>query len=198
MEQFEAFILAGGASSRMGTDKARLLLDGKSFIERIAAALREVTSDITVVGQEVSDLGFRSVADIQPQLGALGGIQTALANCRVDWAIVVACDLPFVSTSLFQRLATLRADHEAVVPIQSDLVPQPLCAFYKARECFVEATKLLNSGHRRPLDLLQNVRTNWVPFASVEDLPEAHKFFVNINTPHDYYDASRKGLRSED
>lgn len=197
MEPFEAFILAGGASSRMGTDKARLLLDGKTFIERIAGALREFTSDITVVGQEVSDLGLKSVADIQPRLGALGGIQTALTHCQMDWAIVVACDLPFVSASLFQRLAEFRADHEAVVPIQADLVPQPLCALYKVRECLTNATKLLNSGQRRPLDLLQSIRTKWVSFADIEDLPGAHNFFVNINTPHDYY-ASRKGLRGED
>lgn len=197
MDQIEAFILAGGASSRMGTDKARLTLDGKTFIQHIAETLDAFASSVTIVGQHSEDLGLKSIVDIHPRWGALAGIQTALNDCQSEWAFVVACDFPFVSIDLCKRLSTFRSHHEAVVPIQSDLVPQPLCAFYKVDPCLDRATQLIDSGRRRPLDLLQNVKTKWIAFSDLEDLPGAHKFFVNINTPEDYYDAGRIGVAGE-
>lgn len=198
MEQIEAFILAGGASSRMGTDKARLTLEGKTFLQQIAETLRHIASKVIVVGQDSEDLGLTSVNDTYPQWGALGGIHTALANCKAEWALVVACDLPFLTVDLCKRLSTFRPDRDAVAPIQSDLVPQPLCGFYKVEPCLGQATQLINAGKRRPLDLLQNVNTKWVAFSELEDLPGANNFFVNINTPEDYYEASRKGVVGED
>jgi molybdopterin-guanine dinucleotide biosynthesis protein A len=197
MDRIEGFILAGGASSRMGTDKARLTLNDKTFIQHIAETLGSFSSSVTIVGQDSADLGLRSIVDIHPRLGALGGIQTALNDCKSEWAFVIACDLPFVSVDLCKRLGTFRSQHEAVVPIQSDLVPQPLAAFYKVDPCRDQATQLIDSGRRRPLDLLEKVKTKWVAFSELEDLPEADKFFVNINTPSDYYDASRKGVAGE-
>lgn len=197
MEQIEAFILAGGASSRMGTDKARLTLEGKTFLQQIAETLQQFVSKVTVVGQDSEDLGLTSVSDTYPNWGALGGIHTALANCKSEWALVVACDLPFLTIDLCQRLSRFRPDRDAVVPIQSDLVPQPLCGFYKVDPCLGQATQLIDAGKRRPLDLLHNVNTKWVSFSELEDLPGAHKFFVNINTPEDYYEASRKGVDGE-
>src|SRR4051812_26365262 len=105
--QIEAFILAGGASSRMGTDKSQLLLDDQTFVERIADTLLTVTDSIRLVGgQENSQLP--TVADVYPKWGALGGLHAALTACRREWAIVVACDLPLVTGELFQRLASLR------------------------------------------------------------------------------------------
>jgi molybdopterin-guanine dinucleotide biosynthesis protein A len=194
MDQVEAFILAGGASSRMGTDKARLSLDGKLFIQRVAQILHGFTAYVTVVGQDFEDLGLQSVSDIHPKWGALGGIHTALAHCHSEWALIAACDLPFITPALFQRLFELRHEHAAVVPVQQDLIPQPLCAFYKVTPCLEQTIDLISLGRRRPLDLLEHVDTKWVEFSELEDLPGAEKFFVNINTPEDYYDARGKGV----
>ncbi|HET8783326.1 MAG TPA: molybdenum cofactor guanylyltransferase, partial [Pyrinomonadaceae bacterium] len=109
--QIEAFILAGGASSRMGTDKSQLLLENQTFVERIGATLLTVTDTIRLVGG--SDiLKFPVVADVYPQWGALGGLHAALSACRGEWAIVVACDLPFVTSELFRSLASMRAEHD--------------------------------------------------------------------------------------
>jgi molybdopterin-guanine dinucleotide biosynthesis protein A len=197
IQQVEAFILAGGASRRMGTDKARLSLDGKLFIERIAEILHSVASRVVVVGHNFEDLGLRSISDIHPQWGALGGIHTALTNAHAEWALVTACDLPFVTSALFERLFKLRDKHEAVVPVQPDLIPQPLCAFYEVTPCLEHTIDLIDEGRRRPLDLLERVNTKWVNFVEVEDLPGAEKFFVNINTPEDYYDARQKGVAGD-
>jgi molybdenum cofactor guanylyltransferase len=198
MNQTEGFILAGGASSRMGTDKSRLTLDGESFIERIAGTLSKVTSKVILVGQDRQDLGLESIADIYPKWGALGGVQTALSACRAEWALVVACDLPFVTPELCKRLIVLRESYEAVVPIQQDSKPQPLCALYKVDPCLDHATELIEAGRRRPLDLIERINTRWVKFSELQDLSNAAKFFVNINTPEDYYEIDRTRVAGDD
>ena len=186
----EAFILAGGASSRMGTDKSQLLIERQTFTERIAETLLQVADSVTLVGgQATGDL--RVVADVYPQWGALGGLHAALSACKHDWAIVVACDLPFVSGELFSFLASLRMDHDAVVPVQRDGRPQPLAALYRVAPCRERATELIKAGRRRPLDLLDTVNTHWVQFAELTNLDQSERFFVNINTPSDYDEAIR-------
>jgi len=192
--QFEAFILAGGASSRMGTDKSQLLLKNQTFVERLAATLQTVTDTIRLVGGSQNSK-LTTVADVYPQWGALGGLHAALNACRREWAIVVACDLPLVTTELFRRLADLTMDYDAVVPIQPDGRPQPLAALYRAKPCAGRAAELIEAGRRRPLDLLESVNTRWVQFAEIANLAQAERFFVNINTPDDYYGVVN-GLRS--
>ena len=181
----EAFILAGGASRRMGTDKSQLLIERQTFTQRIAETLLNVTDSVTIVGGN-------GIPDLYPQWGALGGLHAALAACNREWAIVVACDLPFVTSELFQHLASLRAHHDAVVPMQPDGRAQPLAALYRADPCAARATELIQAGRRRPLDLLQAVNTRWVEFTEIANLAQAERFFVNINTPGDYYEATRK------
>ncbi|HBB87335.1 MAG TPA: hypothetical protein DC047_06940 [Blastocatellia bacterium] len=202
METIAAFILAGGASRRMGTDKSRLLLDGKSFVEHIAAALAKIsgevtggiTGEITVVGKPATgSTNLRYVTDVYPNWGALGGVHTALASSDAAWCLVVACDFPFVTAELFDRLASLRKGFEAVAPIQSDGIAQPLCALYQTERCLARAGELINSGERKPVALLQSVRTRWVPFAELDDLPGADRFFDNINTAADYDRIVAKG-----
>jgi molybdenum cofactor guanylyltransferase len=189
MKDTEAFILAGGASRRMGTDKSQLLIDRQTFTERISETLLKVTGSVTLVGGEAKNL--KTVPDVYPQWGALGGLHAALTACRRDWAIVVACDLPFVTAELFLFLTSLRLDHEAVVPIQPDGRPQPLAALYRVDPCLQRATELIEAGRRRPLDLLEAVKTRWVSFDEIRNLEQAERFFVNINTPSDYYEATR-------
>ncbi len=192
MQQIAGFILAGGDSRRMGTDKAQLSLDGKTFMDLIAAELSRVTTNITVVGRQ-SSCSLRCVPDIHPKWGALGGVHTALASCDQEWAMIVACDFPSVTAELFTRLGSMREEVDAVAPIQSDGIPQPLCALYRIEPCLQRAEQLIGSGERKPVALLQSVRTRWVPFAEIQDLPEAGRFFDNINTPEDYERIVEKG-----
>ena len=127
--------------------------------------------------------------------GALGGLHAALAACTSEWAIVVACDLPFVTAELFTYLSSLRENHDAVVPVQADGRPQPLAALYRIDPCRQRAAELIESGRRRPLDLLELVNTHWVPFRDLRNLDQAEKFFVNINTPEDYDAVSMRDSR---
>ena len=190
MDHIEAFILAGGASRRMGTDKSQLLIDRQTFTDRIAETLLGLTNSVSIVGR-VSHATLPTVPDVYPQWGALGGLHAALAACRREWAIIVACDLPFITPELFTLLAKMRLDHDAVVPIQPDGRPQPLSALYRVDPCLQRATDLIEVGKRRPLDLLEAVNTRWVEFDQLRNLTQAESFFVNINTPEDYDEAIR-------
>jgi molybdopterin-guanine dinucleotide biosynthesis protein A len=187
----EGFILAGGASSRMGRDKARLTLDGRSFVERIAEALSPVAERVNLVGAKnvSSSLIKRNVPDVYESWGALGGLHAALAACSAEWALVVACDLPFVTSELFARLASLREDAEAVVPLQADGKLQPLCALYRRSPCAELARELIEAGERRPRALIKAVRARLVDVEELSDLQDSQFFFENVNTPVDYAQA---------
>ncbi len=194
MHLIAGFILAGGQSRRMGTDKSALVLDGRSFVERIARELAGVAESVTLVGKPAADRNGGTVQtdvpivpDVFPNWGALGGVHAAIANCTAEWALVVACDFPFVTKELFGRLASVRDNFDAVAPVQRDQIPQPLCALYRVVPCLSLAERMIKSGERKPIALLQSVHTRWVPFSEIEDIAGAARFFDNINTPQDYH-----------
>jgi molybdopterin-guanine dinucleotide biosynthesis protein A len=185
----EGFILAGGASSRMGEDKSRLSLGGRTFVESAAEALRAVSTRVSVVSSRpgAESHGLPVVADLRFGLGALGGLHAALAACRAEWAAVVACDLPFVTGELLARLSSARSDAlDAVAPLQEDGRVQPLCAFYRARACAERVEELIRTDELRPRALLSRVRSRLVAFEELRDLEGSGRFFLNVNTPEDY------------
>ena|SRR5258708_7554481 len=198
MDSIEGFILIGGESRRMGTDKSRLMLDGESFVERIARELSALTPSVSLVGDHTSPIQINApinkarIPDVYPHWGALGGVHASLSACSGSWALIVACDFPFATRELFLHLAGQREHFEAVAPIQSDLIPQPLCALYRVEACLGRAEHLIKSGERKPLALLQSVRTRWVSFSELADLKDATHFFDNINTPEDYAQANEE------
>jgi molybdopterin-guanine dinucleotide biosynthesis protein A len=193
MDSIEGFILIGGASSRMGTDKSQLQIEGESFVKHIARELAAVAAKVSVVGPaKQSDVELPLVGDVYQQWGALGGVHGALAACGADWAVIVACDLPRVTTALFNRLLALRQGFEAVAPLQPDGRRQPLCAIYRVSACLPQANALIERGERKPIALLQSVTTRWVEFVELADLPGAEDFFDNINTPQDYLRVSQE------
>jgi molybdopterin-guanine dinucleotide biosynthesis protein A len=191
MESIAGFILVGGESRRMGRDKSALTFNGQRFVERIAAEVSRVTTSVTLVGSNAAALKLENSSlstspDVYPQWGALGGVHAALAACSAEWALIVACDFPFVTRELFLRLASVREGFDAVAPIQSDSIPQPLCALYRVTPCLTRAVELIESGERKPIALLQSVATRWILFSELADLKDANSLFDNINTPQDY------------
>src|ERR1044071_5924859 len=102
MLDVEGFILVGGASSRMGRDKSRLMLGSRTTVERIAEAMAEVATRVRLVGRLKDGHGdgnrFEALPDLADSWGPLGGIQAALHAAEAEWCLVIACDLPFVST----------------------------------------------------------------------------------------------------
>jgi len=198
MFDVEGYILVGGQSSRMGSDKSQLVFGKQTGVERIAAALRPLTARVRLVGSHVQAEanGLENVRDTHERWGALGGICAALGACQSEWAVVVACDLPLVSGDLFYRLCHLIQQSnpqtlDAIVPIQADERPQPLCAVYRRQTCSKAAEKLIAEGEHKPRALLAKVRTRWVEFRELADLPGSEHFFLNVNTSDDYQRAVR-------
>jgi molybdopterin-guanine dinucleotide biosynthesis protein A len=117
-------VLCGGASRRMGTDKATLELDGVAMARRTAGALREfgVGTVMTVGGDAPALAGFgdRHVDDQHPGQGPLGGVATAVGAARGSTLVVVACDLPDLDPELLSALWAAGAaldDGRVVVPV---------------------------------------------------------------------------------
>ena len=75
---------------------------------------------------------------------------------------------------------------DSIVPIQPDGRPQPVCALYRRETCLPEIERLVSAGEHTPRALLANVRTRYVQFAELSDLPGAENFFLNLNTPEDF------------
>lgn len=197
MLDVEGFILVGGASSRMGTDKSRLLIEGKTTTSMIAEALGPVTTRVSVAGSTSPDSSLRFIPDLRERWGPLGGIEAALHACETEYCLVVACDLPFVTTELFAHLLQLKDDSdtafEAVVPLQSDGRPQPLCAVYQRTPCLLATAKSIALGEHTPRSMLDKVTTRYVNFNEFANLPGSELFFFNLNCPEDYERAREIG-----
>jgi molybdopterin-guanine dinucleotide biosynthesis protein A len=201
MLDVEGFILVGGASSRMGANKSRLLLNGKTTVSLISEALRPVTSKVSVVGTslEATSSGLPGVPDLLEHWGPLGGIQAALHACRTEQSLVIACDLPFVTGELLAYLLQVKSEGDttpaAVVPLQSDGRPQPLCAVYKKASCLPAAEKSIALGEHTPRAMLDKIDTHYVNFSEFTSLSGSEHFFFNLNRPEDYERAKEIALQ---
>src|SRR5208282_6089559 len=114
------YILAGGESSRMGRDKALLVIGGAPLVGRTAALVALLTGPPTIIGapERYESFGYRVIGDDAPGLGPLGGIATALRDSRESWNLIVGCDLPFLTNEWLAYLIdrALRSQADAVVP----------------------------------------------------------------------------------
>src|SRR5579859_2029055 len=105
-ENRAAWVLAGGQSSRMGSDKALLNLEGVPLILRATSAAATVCNSVSLVGDpaKYSNLGFPVVADEFEGCGPLAGIEAALRATSADWNLILACDMPRLETDILESL----------------------------------------------------------------------------------------------
>jgi molybdenum cofactor guanylyltransferase len=202
MEEIEGYILVGGKNSRMKQVKANLKFDGKTFVELAAAALSGVSSQLFVVGnlhENPTELPilpdiFCGANTVQKH-GAIIGLQTALKNTNTTWAAILACDLPFVSSELFEKISLYcEEEFDAIIPRQPDGRPQPLCAFYRAEKCLPVVDVMLRGSDWSLQNLLRQIRCCFIDFEEISDLPNSETFFLNVNTPEDYAKAKSLAL----
>ncbi|MEE9557141.1 MAG: molybdenum cofactor guanylyltransferase [Candidatus Adiutricales bacterium] len=184
-------ILAGGASTRMGRPKPLLDLAGQSILERVRSKLDTICSEIILVTHKPTDFidcDLKIVQDLVPVRGPLGGLATGLFYAQYQWAIVLACDLPFLKLELLNLLArqALASPQgpRAVIPYHA-AGWEPLVAAY-SKACYKITRRLLDKGNASLLDL----KDNGVPFQIIpeEDLREIDpdlSSFNNLNTPED-------------
>jgi molybdopterin-guanine dinucleotide biosynthesis protein A len=190
MFDVQGFILVGGGSSRMGQDKAQLRFGERTSVELIATALQAVTQSVTTVGwADQASVDLPNIPDLRPGWGPIAGIEAALRQAGSSYALVVACDFPFVTGDLFERLLSFTDQSDAIVPLQDDDRPQPLCAVYCVETCRPAAEAAIVAGGHSPRALLDRVHARYLPFSLLSDLSGSSNFFFNLNTPENYEQA---------
>jgi molybdopterin-guanine dinucleotide biosynthesis protein A len=199
--QVAAFILAGGASSRMGQDKALLDFGGVPLVVHMARMIKPLVASVTVVGspRRYVALGLRAIADRDgadqeskrlPQ-GPLAGMATALASTRLPWNLIAACDLPYLSESWLDWLLSRAIEsHGQVVIPQTGRGLEPLAAVYR-RECSRTIASALARGVRKVTDAIEELRLDIVDQREWRGLDPRGLLLKNMNMPGDY-DIARK------
>ncbi len=183
------FVLAGGKSSRMGADKFALQIDCETFLTRAANALSPVCESVKIVLNQHQNIetNLEIVRDIYTSRGALAGIHTALKNCDTKLAMILAVDLPFVTTKAIENLINLALSSNkylACVPRQADGRAQPLCAVYRARFCLPTIEKLLNQNDSASVrDFLNLIFPKYI---EVNRLSADENLLFNVNSPNDF------------
>jgi molybdopterin-guanine dinucleotide biosynthesis protein A len=180
--QRAAFVLAGGRSSRMGSDKALLPFRGRTLVEHVMAQVDSVISNVTLVGDSSRYIDFRYpvTEDRFEGCGPLAGIHAALAITNCEWNLILACDMPEITPQFLNQLME-RAESgcaDAVIPVPPGGVPEPLCAAYQ-RRCVGVIANALRNGVRKVTDGLAGLEIDYW------SVPHSH-FFRNLNTPQEW------------
>lgn len=185
-------ILAGGASRRMGTDKASLGFGGETLLSRTVRVVSQVTDDVLVVGRVGGNdaLSARYLADDFPNSGPLGGLLTGLRQARYPYATVVACDMPFLDASVLRLMGEVAEGYDAVVP-RLDGSAQPTLAVY-GRSCSGAIERQFARGDLALRNLLPELRVRWIDDEEIRRVDPSGQSFRNVNTPGDWEEARRE------
>ena len=179
-------ILAGGASSRFGFNKALLKIGDLSLVERVAGRLRSVVTDIVLVTNLPDQFGFLDltmVGDIYRGIGTLGGLHAGLSTIHTEYGLVVGCDMPFLNTDLLRYLVSVRAQADVIMPRFGHYY-EPLHAVY-ARQCLPSIEQSIEAGQRRVLRACDGLRIRCVDEDQIARYDPHHLSFFNVNTPDD-------------
>jgi len=179
----------------MGRDKAMLEIDGVTMIDRAIDLIRGAGLEAAVVGsfdESSPRVGVPVVPDDWPGAGPLGGIATALRHSQTPWNLVIACDMPYLTTEwlefLMRRASASPA--EAVVPMNEDGA-EPLCAMYnKSAEATIWGA--LENGTRKVTDGLAKLRVDCIERAEWKGFDSDGFLFKNMNEPADYEEAKAR------
>lgn len=197
-------ILAGGASSRFGAPKALAEVGGRRIIDRVREVVAVAVRDVVLIANEpavFSDVDLPTRPDRITGMGPLAGFETALRwamEMRRPGALVVACDMPFVSAPLLREIVrrTTAGDADAVVPESAGRRGmEPLCAWYSVR-CLDAVERALGSGERSLVALVGSVRAERITLPEVRRFGDPDILFLNVNTPADLQRAIEIDARS--
>ena len=181
-----AALLTGGASARMGRDKAGLELGGVALATGLARLLSLYFTEVLLVGGDPpADAPGTRVPDVDlaaPRC-ALRGLVSALDHVSAERVLVIATDLPLVSVDLILGL-TAWPEHDAVVPRRAS-GPEPLCALYRREPVLSEARRRLESGDLAMRSLLEDLDTSYLEGPDLEALDPCGTALLNLNTPAD-------------
>lgn len=186
-------ILAGGKSSRMGRNKALLDFGGRRIIEHTVDLFKSIFPEVIIVTnspEEYANLGIKTVTDIFPGKGSLGGIYTGLIHSSHDYSFIASCDMPFLRRELIEFLVGLKEGHDVVVPRLKDGY-EPLHAVY-SKNCINQIEKMIDKGDLRIIGFYPEAEVRDVSEEELAPYLSVPSPFVNINTPEEYEEAVKR------
>lgn len=200
--EITSIIIAGGRSSRMGTNKALLPLNGIAVIERMIGELAPVSRRVLIAGGQHHDydhLGLEVVRDQYPGRGPLAGLYAGLSAATTEWSLVVACDMPFVHREVFAEIkervtriekgntSTKKDKHVQAVIVDAGGRIQPLLAAYR-REVLPGLQLALEGNKLRMSEWVTSLHVEYIYGADLADkLGDTEQMLqFNMNDIEDY------------
>ena len=188
IEGVSAVILAGGTSSRMGTNKALLKMGDMPLIEIVYRTLAALFHEVIIVTNTPEEYAFipcRKVADIHPGFGAIAGLHAGLSASSSERVFVAACDMPFLNPDLIRLLCNCEAELDAVVTLNGEGLREPLHAVY-ARSVAETARHIMEQGDKSILIVLDRIHARLITLKEMRQIKDAEKSFRNVNTPEEF------------
>ena len=173
----------------MGQNKALMRLSSnRTMVEEIVGRLSPLTKDLFVVANDAAlyaSTGLRIVPDRVAGAGVLGGIYSSISAARYEHCLVVACDMPFVSASVVELMASEGDGCDVVICRQDNGEFEPMQAIY-GKSCEGAIEKALARGRRRAISFFDAVQVCTVSESTIRSVDPKMNSFVNINTPEEF------------
>lgn len=179
-----AYILAGGKSSRMGTDKGLLLIEGKAMIQYVIEQMQAVFDKVIIVSNnpEYEKFGLKVIPDLIKDIGPAGGIYTALKHSDAQLNFIVSCDMPLITKEAIEFIFKTRKESQIVL-LKNQENLEPLFGLY-TKDC---ETVWLQLIHQKIIKLQEMVLCfNLQTIAVENNIIFNQSFFKNINTKADF------------
>lgn len=176
-----AIILAGGKSSRMGTDKSLLTFHGITLIQHIVFQLTPLFDEVLISANEPDKyafLGLPVIADKEENVGPLMGILSCLKASSNEINFVTACDIPVMNQEIISKMISLSVDFEIVMPSGNENHFEPLFAVYR-KSVVPEIEKLIADRKFKVFELTKLVKSHFITF-------EREDWYKNLNQQSDY------------
>jgi molybdopterin-guanine dinucleotide biosynthesis protein A len=190
IDEMTGVVLAGGRSSRFGTNKALADWKGAPLVQAVVDSLLEVLPKVLVVTKNAAELSFLNgkrvqvIEDLCRDGHPMGGLYTALRGLTTRHAFVAACDMPFVRPELIQALWHARADYDAVIPVWREQ-RQPLCGVY-SRSCAGLIGAAIDADSLAISRLFDTLRTRFMLEGEIRSVDPEGLSFMDIDTREDY------------
>lgn len=186
-----AAILAGGKSQRMGRNKALLEFGSKKMIEHVVQSVAPFTQNTMIICNTPEQFDFLNLPifpDAVESCGPLAGIYTALQQSQYKHCLVVACDLPFLSSQLIKFLCEKCTPYD-IFAFESEFGVEPLCAVYR-KSCLPLIETQIEKKQYKVADLFSKVQTRIVRLKPNLAFYDQYAFF-NVNTPDELMQAQK-------
>lgn len=183
------YILAGGKSSRMGTDKGLLMLKDKKIVEYVIQNLKPCVDQIFIVSNNdlYEQFELPLVPDLMMGKGPAVGIFSALEHSTVNQNFVISCDTPFIESDHIFRILKLAKDHEICIPELNGFW-EPMMGVYAKSICEKWKQLMLN-GEFKLQRLIEQFDYSLID--AKLDLEANENIFLNINSPDDLLKAEK-------